>query len=162
MVLRFLLKTTNMQIRCRSSPSNIRPTTGHISYASRILLQDARSDYVEPAGTDVGSQYRSGIFYHDQEQEKIAKDVTAKVNEQWWKNGVVTEILPAGKWWDAETYHQLYLDNSESFKSIYWYHLLIELQIHQATSALPISCENSHLCLNESSNIQLIWAMHSF
>lgn len=64
-------------------------------------------------GPDRGSQYRSGIFYHDEEQEKIAKDVTEKVGKEWWKNGkVVTEILPAGEWWDAETYHQLYLNNN--------------------------------------------------
>lgn len=63
-------------------------------------------------GPDRGSQYRSGIFYHDEEQKKIAEEVTKKVNDQWWKGGVVTEILPAGQWWDAETYHQLYLDNN--------------------------------------------------
>jgi peptide-methionine (S)-S-oxide reductase len=63
-------------------------------------------------GPDVGSQYRSAIFYHDAEQEKIARDVTDKVNKQWWKGSVATEILPAGKWWDAEQYHQLYLDHN--------------------------------------------------
>lgn len=64
-------------------------------------------------GPDTGSQYRSAIFYHDQEQERIARDVTERVQQEWWKNGkVVTEILPAGQWWDAETYHQLYLDKN--------------------------------------------------
>lgn len=64
-------------------------------------------------GPDRGSQYRSGIFYHDEEQKKVAEEVTAKVQKEWWKNGkVVTEILPAGRWWDAETYHQLYLHNN--------------------------------------------------
>lgn len=64
-------------------------------------------------GPDVGSQYRSGIFYHGEEQEKVAREVTEKVNKEWWKGKVVTEILPAGTWWDAETYHQLYLDKSK-------------------------------------------------
>ncbi|ORY06370.1 peptide methionine sulfoxide reductase MsrA [Clohesyomyces aquaticus] len=63
-------------------------------------------------GPDVGSQYRSAIFYHNEEQEKIARDVTDKVNKEWWKGSVATEILPAGEWWDAETYHQLYLDKN--------------------------------------------------
>lgn len=64
-------------------------------------------------GPDTGSQYRSGIFYHDEEQEKTAREVTQKVQEQWWKQGkIVTEILPAGQWWDAESYHQKYLDNN--------------------------------------------------
>lgn len=69
-------------------------------------------------GPDVGSQYRSGIFYHDDEQKKVAEDVTKKANEQWWKGGIVTEILPAGQWWDAEHYHQLYLDNNPGGKCL--------------------------------------------
>jgi peptide-methionine (S)-S-oxide reductase len=60
-------------------------------------------------GPDAGSQYRSGIFYHDAEQESVAREVTKLVNEKWWKGKVVTEILPAGEWWDAEAYHQKYL-----------------------------------------------------
>ena len=61
-------------------------------------------------GPDTGSQYRSAIFYHDAEQEGVAREVTKAVNEKWWKGKVVTEILPAGEWWDAEAYHQKYLD----------------------------------------------------
>jgi peptide-methionine (S)-S-oxide reductase len=59
-------------------------------------------------GPDRGTQYRSGIFYHDEEQKKIAEDVTKKAQEQWYKgNKIETQILPAGKWWDAEAYHQV-------------------------------------------------------
>ncbi|KAI4249640.1 MAG: hypothetical protein L6R40_000429 [Gallowayella cf. fulva] len=61
-------------------------------------------------GADTGTQYRSGIFYHSPEQQQAAKEVTDKVQSQWWKNGkITTEILEAGQWWDAESYHQLYL-----------------------------------------------------
>nr|POE68846.1 putative peptide methionine sulfoxide reductase [Quercus suber] len=60
-------------------------------------------------GADRGSQYRSGIFYVDEEQKKIAEDVTKKASEQWWHGKVVTEVLPAGQWWEAEKYHQEYL-----------------------------------------------------
>jgi peptide-methionine (S)-S-oxide reductase len=63
-------------------------------------------------GPDAGSQYRSAIFFHDAEQERIARDVTARVNEQWWAGKVATEIAPAGEWWDAEAYHQKYLDKN--------------------------------------------------
>jgi peptide-methionine (S)-S-oxide reductase len=65
-------------------------------------------------GPDAGTQYRSGIFYHDKEQEDQAREVMKKVNEKWWKGGVVTEILPAGEWWDAEDYHQRYLEVNPS------------------------------------------------
>jgi peptide-methionine (S)-S-oxide reductase len=68
-------------------------------------------------GGDRGTQYRSGIFFHDKEQEKIARDVTEKVQEQWWKSGkITTQILPAGEWWDAETYHQRYLDLNAGYE----------------------------------------------
>lgn len=60
-------------------------------------------------GNDAGTQYRSGIFYHDAEQKRIAEEVTAKVNKQWYDGKVSTEIMEAGQWWDAEEYHQLYL-----------------------------------------------------
>lgn len=63
-------------------------------------------------GPDVGTQYRSGIFYTTPEQEKIAREVTGKANEQWWGGKITTEILPAGQWWDAEEYHQLYLSKN--------------------------------------------------
>lgn len=63
-------------------------------------------------GPDVGSQYRSAIFYHNPQQEKEAKEITEQVNKQWWKGQVATQVLPAAEWYDAETYHQLYLDKS--------------------------------------------------
>lgn len=65
-------------------------------------------------GPDRGTQYRSGIFFHTPEQERVAREVTSQVNEQWWRGKVVTEILPASQWWDAEDYHQLYLHNNPS------------------------------------------------
>jgi peptide-methionine (S)-S-oxide reductase len=62
-------------------------------------------------GPDAGTQYRSAIFFHDPEQEKIAKDLTELIQKEWWKNGKIsTEIAPAGEWWNAEDYHQRYLD----------------------------------------------------
>ncbi|CAM1504754.1 Fc.00g023450.m01.CDS01 [Cosmosporella sp. VM-42] len=63
-------------------------------------------------GADSGPQYRSGIYFHNAEQEKIAREVTALANAQWWHGEISTEIVPAGKWWTAEEYHQLYLDNN--------------------------------------------------
>jgi len=63
-------------------------------------------------GMDTGTQYRSAIFYHSPEQKIEAEEITKKVNEQWWKGKVATEILEAGTWWDAEDYHQKYLDTN--------------------------------------------------
>ncbi|KAI1415046.1 PMSR-domain-containing protein [Hypoxylon sp. FL1857] len=63
-------------------------------------------------GPDVGPQYRSAIYYHNDEQEKVAREITKQANEQWYKGGIKTEIAPAGQWWDAEDYHQQYLHHN--------------------------------------------------
>ncbi|KAI1259190.1 PMSR-domain-containing protein [Xylariaceae sp. FL1019] len=63
-------------------------------------------------GPDTGPNYRSGIYFHNEAQEKIAREVTKQANEQWYKGRIVTEIVPAGPWWDAEEYHQLYLERN--------------------------------------------------
>ncbi|KAL2868013.1 peptide-methionine-S-sulfoxide reductase [Aspergillus lucknowensis] len=60
-------------------------------------------------GPDIGTQYRSAIFTHGDEQLRIAREVTEKVSKEWYKQTVSTEVVPAGQWWDAEEYHQLYL-----------------------------------------------------
>lgn len=63
-------------------------------------------------GPDVGTQYRSVIFTHGEEQQKIAEQITDKVSEEWYKKPVSTQVIPAGQWWDAEEYHQLYLNKN--------------------------------------------------
>ncbi|CAG8055415.1 unnamed protein product [Penicillium salamii] len=63
-------------------------------------------------GPDVGTQYRSAIFTHGAEQQTIAEQVTQKVGTEWYKKALSTQIVPAGQWWDAEDYHQLYLSKN--------------------------------------------------
>lgn len=61
-------------------------------------------------GNDVGSQYRSAIFYHGEHQREVAERVKAEVAASGkWKRPIVTEIVPAGQFYDAEEYHQDYL-----------------------------------------------------
>jgi len=60
-------------------------------------------------GNDVGSQYRSAIFYHSPEQERIAREVVAKlVADKVFGRPIVTEIAPASQFHVAENYHQEY------------------------------------------------------
>jgi len=62
-------------------------------------------------GPDVGSQYRSVIFYHTPEQEAAAVESKRKLQESGkYSSSIVTEIVPAGDFWMAEDYHQKYLD----------------------------------------------------
>ena len=60
---------------------------------------------------DVGTQYRSAIFYHDEEQRQVAERVKERVQRSGkWDGRIVTEIVPAGEFWVAEDYHQKYLE----------------------------------------------------
>jgi peptide-methionine (S)-S-oxide reductase len=60
-------------------------------------------------GADVGTQYRSAIFYHDDEQKKTAEDLIKDLNaQQIWDRPIVTEVAPLDKFYMAEDYHQEY------------------------------------------------------
>jgi peptide-methionine (S)-S-oxide reductase len=61
-------------------------------------------------GNDVGSSYRSAIFYTSEEQKRVAEDTIADVDASGlWPGKVVTEVTPASDFWEAEPEHQDYL-----------------------------------------------------
>ena len=60
-------------------------------------------------GNDIGSSYRSAIFYHDENQKRIAEEVIKEVTEEGvYDNPIVTEVTPFDKFYIAEDYHQEY------------------------------------------------------
>ena len=62
-------------------------------------------------GNDVGTSYRSAIFYTSEEQRRVALDTIADVDASGlWPGKVVTEVEPAGEFWEAEEEHQDYLE----------------------------------------------------
>jgi peptide-methionine (S)-S-oxide reductase len=62
-------------------------------------------------GNDIGTSYRSAIFYTSDAQRKVAEDTIADVNASGlWPGKVVTEVTPAGPFWEAEPEHQDYLE----------------------------------------------------
>lgn len=66
-------------------------------------------------GADVGTQYRSVIFCHDEQQRRIAQEAIAAVNASGaWKNRVVTEVTPLPRFYRAEAYHQDYYANNRA------------------------------------------------
>src|SRR6187402_3552533 len=68
-----------------------------------FTLHDPRQ--LNRQGNDVGTQYRSAMFYADESQKELfeaARDRAAEI----WGGGVVTTVLHLGEWWDAEQYHQ--------------------------------------------------------
>ncbi len=100
-------------------------TTGHAE-AVEVSFDPARVSYagllqafwqmhdpttVNRQGPDVGSQYRSAIFYHSPEQ-KSAAEASRQAQASNFDRPIVTEITPAAVFWPAEEYHQRYLEKN--------------------------------------------------
>jgi peptide-methionine (S)-S-oxide reductase len=65
-------------------------------------------------GADIGTQYRSAIFYHDEEQKRVAEEVISELEARHlWDNSIVTEVAPFDAFYRAEDYHQGYYRNNE-------------------------------------------------
>ena len=64
-------------------------------------------------GGDVGTQYRSVIYYHNEVQKKIAETVIKDI-QSYYDNPIVTEISPIGIFYEAEDYHQNYYANNQT------------------------------------------------
>ena len=62
-------------------------------------------------GPDVGTQYRSAVFVHDAEQERLARESVAAFQTRFGRP-IVTEITPATTFWPAEAYHQRYVEKT--------------------------------------------------
>jgi methionine-S-sulfoxide reductase len=72
-------------------------------------------------GNDVGSQYRSAIFWVHEEHKAIAERVKKEVDASGkWSSPLVTEIVPAGPWSKAEDYHQDYLQKNPGGYTCHW------------------------------------------
>ncbi|KAH1197431.1 hypothetical protein GLYMA_18G097000v4 [Glycine max] len=88
------------------------------SYESLLDVFWARHDptTLNRQGNDVGTQYRSGIYYYTPEQEKAAIE-SLEQQQKKLNRKIVTEILPAKKFYRAEEYHQQYLEKGGRFGS---------------------------------------------
>jgi peptide-methionine (S)-S-oxide reductase len=63
-------------------------------------------------GNDIGTQYRSGIFYLNDVQKEVADSVLKMANEKIWDGKIVTEITPFSNYYAAEAYHQNYYNQN--------------------------------------------------
>ena len=76
-----------------------------------VFWQEHDPTQLNRQGPDIGTQYRSAIYFHDQEQEEEAKASLARQEASGLHRGpIVTEITPASAFWIAEDYHQQYLE----------------------------------------------------
>ena len=110
-------------------------TTGHAE-AIRIRFDPARTSYgailelffkmhdpttVNRQGNDIGSQYRSSIFFQDDTQKKEAESRKTQAQASGrWKKPIVTEIVPASEFFPAEDYHQDYLVKNPGGYTCHW------------------------------------------
>lgn len=103
-------------------------TTGHaesiqiefdpdvISYETilQVFFTTHNPTTLNQQGNDVGTQYRSVIFYHDEKQKKIAEKVKKHIeDEKIYNNPIVTEIKPFDSFYKAEKYHQNYYERNQ-------------------------------------------------
>lgn len=108
------------------NPSYQEVSTGETGHAEAVQLtfDPARISYREileiffsvhdpttsnRQGADIGTQYRSAIFYHDEQQKAIAEQVIGDLNKaRLWRRPIVTEVVPLDKFYPAEDYHREY------------------------------------------------------
>ena len=104
-------------------------TTGHAE-AIEVGYDDAATDFrkllefffkmhnpttKDQQGNDAGTQYRSVIFYEDEEQKKIAEELIHDIDTANFLPGpIVTQVIPAEPFYEAEDYHQDYLEKNPS------------------------------------------------
>lgn len=84
-----------------------------ISYADLLLVffRIHNPTTLNRQGPDIGTQYRSVIFFHSDEQKRIAQEVKQMMDlQKIWKDRIVTEIAPMGEFFPAEEYHHSYFE----------------------------------------------------
>lgn len=84
-----------------------------VSYEELLVIFMTTHDptTLNKQGADVGTQYRSVVFYHDENQKEIAQEVVAELSK-YFDNPIVTEISPLINFFEAEEYHQNYYANN--------------------------------------------------
>ncbi|MBI2507531.1 peptide-methionine (S)-S-oxide reductase MsrA [Candidatus Woesearchaeota archaeon] len=91
-----------------------------ISYEKllEIFWKEHDPTTIDRQGPDIGDQYRSIIFYHNEKQKELASK-SKNEKQKGFKNKIVTEIKKAGKFYKAEEYHQHYFKKKSRFDNIF-------------------------------------------
>ncbi len=86
-----------------------------VSYEDLVIIFMTTHDptTLNRQGGDVGTQYRSAIFYHDEEQKNNAQKVIEEI-QSYFDNPIMTEISSVGVFYEAEDYHQNYYANNQN------------------------------------------------
>jgi peptide-methionine (S)-S-oxide reductase len=93
----------------------IRFDPAELSYADllRVFFSVHDPTQLNRQGNDIGTSYRSAIFYHSDEQKRTAHEIIGEItNEGIYDKPIVTEVVAFDKFWPAEDYHQEYFTNN--------------------------------------------------
>jgi peptide-methionine (S)-S-oxide reductase len=91
----------------------VRATERTPAFRSRRIARPLSGSKLNRQGNDIGPSYRSAIFYLDEQQRRLAEEAIADVDASGrWPGTVVTEVTPAGPFWEAEPEHQNYLERN--------------------------------------------------
>ncbi len=100
---------------------------------------------VNRQGNDIGTSYRSAIFYLDDDQERIARDTIAEIDASGlWPAAVVTEVTPASEFWEAEPEHQDYLRRFPGGYTCHYVRPEWKLPSHKESDVEPEKVEARH------------------
>lgn len=95
----------------RSDRDHLRSRQDQLPHHAGVLFQIHDPTTLNRQGNDLGTSYRSAIFYTSEAQKRIAEDTIADVEASGlWPGKVVTEVAPAREFWEAEPEHQDYLE----------------------------------------------------
>lgn len=86
------------------------PAKVSFSTLARLFFEIHDPTQLNRQGPDVGTQYRSAIFYHDEAQKVVAEDLIKELRHKGWK--IVTEVTPATTFYPAEAYHQHFTERT--------------------------------------------------
>ncbi len=112
--------------------------TDYKTLATYFLTKAHDPTQLNKQWVDVGPQYRSAIYYHDDTQKQIAEDLIARLTtEKHFKNPIVTEISPAVTFWEAEEYHQNYYEKYEQQNGFEHRRVTIKKKIKAQKKKLP-------------------------
>ncbi|HMQ07089.1 MAG TPA: peptide-methionine (S)-S-oxide reductase MsrA [Saprospiraceae bacterium] len=92
-------------------------------------------------GNDIGTQYRSVIFYHDESQKLLAEDSIIQIASKIWNAPIVTELSKATTFYEAETYHHNYY-NSNSYAP--YCRIVIHPKLDKVNKKFQFFLKNSH------------------
>jgi len=113
----------------------------------KVFLLSHNPTELNKQGEDIGHQYRSVIFYHNEEQKKVALETLKTIEEgQYYKDPIVTEVSPLTNYYKAEDYHQNYFNTNPNQP---YCALVVKSKVDKFYKLFKDKCKDSEATKNE-------------